>query len=154
MRPKAGQAAIPANLRVEAGGAQTIGGIKGKAYTVYGMDEANRDKGESFVISSDPKLAPVGKAMESFMNAAMVPMAVLIGPAVADIIAQTRTIFALGTPLRAGDRFQLDGVETVSVPAERTRLPAEPQSRKEIEDALRRSMVPAENAAPTPKSPH
>ncbi len=127
----------PGAFRVEAAGERTVAGRKGRIYRVYGMNEAKPAEAETFVMSDDPALKPVGRAMEQFMNGAMVPAAVFIGPAAADIIAETRAIFALGTPLDAGGRFQLTGVETIAVPASATALPAKPQTVAELVAAMK-----------------
>ena len=127
----------PAAFRVEAGGERQVAGRKGKVWLVYGMNEAKPGEAETFVMSDDPTLAPVGRAMEQFMNGAMVPAAVFAGPAAADIVAETRAIFALGTPLDAGGRFQLQGVEASAVPPGATALPAKPQTVDELVAAMR-----------------
>ena len=127
----------PGAFRVEARGERTVAGRRGKVYLVYGMNDAKPAEAETFVISDDPALAPIGRAMEQFMNGAMVPAAVFIGAAAADIIAETRAIFALGTPLDAGGRFQLTEVESVAVPASATVLPAKPQTVEELVAAMK-----------------
>ena len=109
-----------------------VAGRSGKVYLVYGMNDAKPEETETFVMSDDPALRPVGRAMEQFMNGAMVPAAVFIGPAAADLIAETRAIFALGTPLDAGGRFRLAKLETVDVPASATALPGKPQTVAEL----------------------
>ena len=132
-------------FRVEARGERTVAGRKGKVFVVYGMNEAKPEETETFVMSDDPALAPVGRAMEQFMNGAMVPAAVFIGPAAADIIAETRAIFALGTPLDAGGRFQLTGIETIAVPASATALPAKPQTVAELVTAMKAAQKSGNN---------
>jgi len=130
----------PAGFRIEPKGAETIAGRPGKVYAVYGMNDATPKQPETFVMSDDPALKPVGRAMEQFMNGAMVPAAALIGPAAADIVAETRAIFALGTPLDAGGRFKLASVETVDVPASAVALPAKPQTTAELVAMMQASM--------------
>jgi hypothetical protein len=130
----------PAGFRIEAKGSETIAGRVGKVYAVYGMNDARPNDAETFVMSDDPALKPVGQAMEQFMNGAMVPAAALIGPAAADIIAETRAIFALGTPLDAGGRFKLVSVETVDVPASAVALPAKPQTAAELVAMMQAAM--------------
>ncbi len=133
----------PAAFRVEAAGeSREVGGRTGKVFRVFGMNDAKPDEAETFVISDDPALKPVGRAMEQFMDAAMVPAAVLIGPTAADLIAETHAIFALGTPLDAGGRFTLQGVETLAVPASAVALPGTPQTVAELVAAMKASMKP------------
>ncbi len=121
-----GTAQPSAKIRIEAAGEQQVGGRTGRVYHVRGLDGGDADKAADYVISTDPALAPVGRALEQFMNAALVPAAVLMGPAIPELIAETHQIFALGTPIDAGGRFRLDRVETVDVPASRLVLPAPP----------------------------
>lgn len=127
----------PGAFRVEAKADREVAGRRGKVYLVYGMNDAKPDEAETFVMSDDPALKPIGRAMEQFMNGAMVPAAVFIGPAAADLITETRAIFALGTPLDAGGRFTLTGIETVAVPAGATALPAKPQTVAELVAAMK-----------------
>jgi hypothetical protein len=131
----------PADFRIEAKGAETIAGRPGKVYAVYGMSDARPTEAETFVMSDDPALKAVGQAMEQFMNGAMVPAAALIGPAAADIVAETRAIFALGTPLDAGGRFKLANVEAADVPASAVALPVKPQTTAELVAMMRASMA-------------
>ena len=60
------------------------------------------------------------------------PAAVFIGPAAAEIVAETHEIFALGTPLDAGGRFRLESVETAEVPADALKLPGKLKTVDEI----------------------
>jgi hypothetical protein len=134
---KAAASAKPGKLRLEAKGERSLAGRAGKLWLVYGMDEKDPAKPTEFVISEDPALKPVGRAMEQFMNAAVVPAAVFIGPAAAEIVAETHQIFALGTPLDAGGRFKLEAVETVDVPAEALKLPGKLKTVDEIVAAMK-----------------
>jgi hypothetical protein len=119
-------ARLPKRLQVMAAGEQTVGGRKGRLYHISGFSEVDAPKAADYVISSDPALAPVGHALEQFMNAALVPAAVLMGSAIPELLGETREIFALGTPIDISGRFRLDRVETVDVPAARLALPAAP----------------------------
>lgn len=127
----------PARLKMEAKGDRSVAGRSGKLWLVYGLDEKDPAKPAQFVISDDPALRPVGRAMEQFMNAAVVPAAVFIGPAAAEIVAETHEIFALGTPLDAGGRFRLESVESADVPAEALKLPGKLKTVDEIVAAMK-----------------
>lgn len=124
-------------LKVEVAGERTIGGRTGNVYKVYGLNDSNPDEPTEFVMSDDPALKPIGATMEQFMNAAIVPAAALIGPAVKDLIVQTRAIFALGTPIDAGGRFRLDRIDPLDVPPARLKLPAVPLSVEALVKAMR-----------------
>jgi hypothetical protein len=130
---EAAKGAPPAQpLKIASDGSRTVGGRAGTLYHVKGLDQTKPEAVTDYVISTDPSLAPVGQALERFMNAALVPAAPLVGPAVREIIAETRQIFAFGTPIDAGGRFLLDHVETVDVPANRLVLPAKAQTVEQL----------------------
>lgn len=137
-------AALPAHLRAEPGAEQNVGGYAGRLYHVRGLDGADPEKAADYVISSDPALAPVGRVLEQFMNAALVPAAVMMGPAIPELIGETREIFALGTPIDVGGRFRLDHVDRVDIAPGRLALPAEPATVDALVAAMKADI--AENA--------
>ena len=83
-------------------------------------------------MSNEPALQPVGHAMEQFIIATIVPIGALIGDAAAEMVADTRAIFAKGAPLDLGGRFVLVSFEPAEVTQETVTLPAKPQSVAEI----------------------
>lgn len=119
---------LPAHLKADQGGEQQVGGRTGRSYRISGFAGGDATQTADYVISKDPELAPVGRVLEQFMNAALVPAAVLMGPAVPQLIGETREIFALGTPIDIGGRFRLDRAEKADIPASRLALPAAPAS--------------------------
>lgn len=127
----------PAPLTVTKGGPVRIAGRAGTAYTVAGLNPAAPAQTAAYVMSTDADLKPVGAALEAFMNAALLPGAAITGPGTAALIAQTRAIFALGTPLDAGGRLRLEKVETLPIPPTRTQLPAPPARVEELIAAMR-----------------
>lgn len=129
-----------AELSIEPGEAGSAGGREGRIYHVRGLDRARADRPTDYLISADPELKPVGAALEAFMNAAIVPAAPLIGAGAAELIAETRTIFALGTPIDVGGRFRLNLAGKAAFPAAYFRLPARPQSVEQLVAAMRLSM--------------
>lgn len=137
---KAADAQPKAALTIEPGEPGDAGGRQGRVYHVKGLDGVNPDKATDYLISDDAELKPVGAALEQFMNAAIVPAAPLIGPMATDLIGQTRTIFALGTPIDVGGRFRLNLAGKAAFPAAYFRLPAQPQSVEALEAAMRASM--------------
>lgn len=124
-------------VRAVKAGEREIAGRKGTVWQVYGIGEDKPETPLEFVMTDDPALKPVGRAMEQFMNSALLPGAVFMGPAAAEIVAETRAIFALGTPLDAGGRFRLDKVETVTIADQRLELPAKPKTVEELVTAMR-----------------
>lgn len=123
-------------------GTRTVAGQPGTVYTVYGLNDEKPDEAQEFVLSSDPALKPIGAAMEQFMNAAIVPAAPLIGAGAVEIIANTRAIFALGTPLDVG-RLRLTSLATADVPPARLALPAKPATVDELVGEMQAMPPPA-----------
>ena len=137
---KAGAAMPAAHLKIEPDGPGEAGGRKGRIYHVRGLDSTQPDKPTDYLISDDPDLKPVGAALEAFMNAAMVPAAPLIGAGATELIAETRAIFALGTPLDVGGRFRLNLAGKAAFPAAFFRLPAQPRTVEQLVAGMKASM--------------
>lgn len=138
---KAVEARPKVALTIEPGEPGSAGGREGRVYHVKGLDGANPDKATDYLISEDAELKPVGAALEQFMNAAIVPAAPLIGPMAAELIGETRTIFAIGTPIDVGGRFRLNLAGKAAFPAAYFRLPAQPQSVEALVTAMKASMA-------------
>lgn len=136
----AADAAPKADLKIEAGEPGSAGGRDGRVYHVRGLDSARPDKPTDYLISADPDLKPVGLALEQFMNAAIVPAAPLLGALATELIAETRTIFALGTPIDVGGRFRLNLAGKAAFPGAYFRLPAQPQSVTALVASMKMSM--------------
>jgi len=107
-------------------GSKTVGGIAGDIWLVRGLDDSKPDAATEVVVSHDPALAPVGRALAAFFEGSMVMMRPLLGRGAAVMVAQNRQLFALGTPIASADRFTLAKVETADEPAARFVLPARP----------------------------
>ncbi|WP_332811831.1 hypothetical protein [Sphingomonas sp.] len=139
----------PASLRIEAKGKRRVAGHEGRVYAVYGIDKDKPKESADFVMSSEPALQPVGRAMEQFMIATIVPIGALIGDAAAEMVADTRAVFAKGAPLDLGGRFILVSFEPAEVTQEMVALPAKPQSVAEIVASLKVGTTePQAEAAP------
>lgn len=131
-------------LVIEAAGSTTVAGFTGETYRIKGIDKMNPDAVTEWVATRDPALAPAGKAMLQFMEATMVMAAPLIGDVAASMIGDMRQAFALGTPLKAGTKFQLASVKDGAVDPARFRLPAEPISRAEMVKEMKAGAPPSE----------
>jgi hypothetical protein len=138
----------PAAFRAGKKGSRTVAGRTGTVYAVYGLNDEKPKEATEFVMSEDPDLKPIGRALEQFMNAAILPGAVFIGPAAAEIVAQTRAIFALGTPLDGGGRFTFAKIETVKLNHEALELPAKPKTVEELVAAMAAGRPQGTNASP------
>ncbi|TVV73186.1 hypothetical protein [Sphingomonas solaris] len=137
----AGPPAPKATIRSTAQGSRTVGGQRGTVYAVAGLDHEKPDATIEVVASDDPALRPVGRALEGFMNAAMIPAAPLLGAGAGELIAETRVIFALGTPLSSAGRFTLQKVEQGTIPPARVALPDAPVTYETLLTKMR-ALVP------------
>ncbi len=130
-------------LVIEAAGTATVAGFTGDAYRIKGIDKMNADASIEWVATRDPALAPAGKAMLHFMEATMVMAAPMIGEVAASMVGDMRQAFALGTPLKAGTRFELASVKEGAIDPARFRLPAEPMSRAELLKEIKAGSPPS-----------
>lgn len=135
----AGPARPAARLVTERKGVRIVGGREGQVWTVAGIGGTSEGAPAEYVMSQDADLKPVGRALEQFMHAAIIPGAPLMGSGAAELIEETRAIFALGTPIDVGGRFQLRYVEPVALDATRFALPVKPATVDELIAAMPRA---------------
>ncbi len=138
---RGGPGAPRAKIVTRATGSRAIAGRQGTVYAVTGLDHEKPDAAIEVVASDDPALRPVGRALEAFMNAALIPGAPLLGSGAAELIAETRVIFALGTPLSSEGSFTLRSVETAAIPPARVTLPDAPSTYETLATKMR-ALVP------------
>lgn len=149
-----GAAAAGSKMRIEPKGKRMVLGREGLVYAAYGMDDGKPGEASELVVSADPALKPVGRALEEFMVGSTVMVAGFIGPAAAEIAGDMRTVFALGTPLDMGGKMKLVALETAAIPAAATQLPAAPQTPGQILAGMKKSMAARTEASagePGPK---
>ena len=132
----AGPARPAAKLIIKKQGERTVGGRKGVVWAISGIGGASGGQPAEYVMSEDADLKPVGRTLEQFMHAALLPGAPLLGSGAAELVEETRAIFALGTPLDVGGRFQLRSVEQAAIDASRFALPAKPATVDELVAAM------------------
>jgi hypothetical protein len=118
----------PSKLVIARGRPRTVAGIAGSIYSIKGLDSEHPMEAETFVLSSDPALAPVGRAYSQVIESTLVLMSGLIGPMSAEMVAQNRQIAVLGTPLIAAEASELKSIEpNVVLDPFRFKLPAAPR---------------------------
>ncbi|KRB80818.1 hypothetical protein ASE00_17535 [Sphingomonas sp. Root710] len=127
----------PSRLRIEKGELGEAGGRTGHVYHVRGFDSTDPNKATDYLICTDADLKPVGKVLEQFMHAALVPAAPLMGDMAPALIAETNSVFALGTPIDVGGRFRLNLAGKAAFPGAYFRLPAQPQSVAQLVAAMK-----------------
>lgn len=142
--------AKPTTMRMEAKGSRTVAGFTGKVYVIHTSDEKKGDPPAEVVLSEDPSLQPVGRAIGGFLTSTMLLMAPFLGDAAADMIKDTQTVLSRGAPLDIRGKFRLTSVTAADVPASTVDLPAKPQSVSEIVAALKVSSVPGISATSSP----
>lgn len=134
----------PSKLRIEPGEEGEAGGRTGRVYHIRGFDSSDPDKATDYLICTDADLKPVGTVLEQFMHAALVPAAPLIGDIAPALIAETHSVFALGTPIDVGGRFRLNLAGKAAFPGAYFRLPAQPQTVAQLVAAMKLSMAKKE----------
>ena len=142
--------AKPTAMHMEPKGTRTIAGYSGKVFVVHTSDDKKGDPPSEVVLSEDPSLQPVGRAMGGFLTSTMLLMAPFLGDAAADMIRDTQTVLSHGAPLDIRGKFRLTSVTAAEVPASAVELPARPQSVSEIVAALKASSVPGISATSSP----
>lgn len=118
-------------------GSRTVGGFEGDVWTVT----LNGQQPQEFVLSKDPVLKPVGRAIGGFIESMMLMAAPLLGTMAGDMVTEMRSVFAAGTPLESGGQFRLVSAAPADIAVERVQLPAKPLSRAEIEARLVKTPV-------------
>ena len=122
----------PSKLKMAKTGTRTVAGVTGDVYAVTGLDAEKPTEATEMVITSDPKLVPVGRALGGFTDAMMVMMVPLIGEMAASEIAQNHELMALGTPLDTKAGLHLKAFSEAAVDPARLVLPAKPQTVDKI----------------------
>lgn len=111
------------------GGTATVNGRPGKIwYQTGGGDRLTADF--SIVISADPALADIGKAMLRQTDASQQMMQQAMGHA-AGFMGGTLDVLRTGTPIRLMG-IELTTVTHTPIPADRFALPAEPETREQV----------------------
>jgi hypothetical protein len=113
-------------------GTRTVAGFQGKVWKVTPEGQPAQE----FVLSKDPALQPIGRAMGGFIEAMMVMATPMLGAMAGDMVKEVRGVFAAGTPLESVGRFRLVAAEAAAIAPERVALPAPPLSQAEIEGRL------------------
>jgi hypothetical protein len=124
--------ARPSKLNMVRKGARTVAGVTGNVYAVTGLDAEKPAEVTELVITTDPRLVPVGRALGGFTDAMMVMMTPLIGEMAASEVAENHELMALGTPLDTKAGLHLTAFAEAKVDPARLTLPAKPQTVDQI----------------------
>lgn len=108
------------------GGTETVAGRGGRVFRI-GAPGSQTDVME-VVISEDPELAPVGRAMATLFEP-ILAASTRGTPGLSDAMTG---LFSRGTVLRFGQIFTLESVDTTIVPPEGFVLPSAPLSREAL----------------------
>ena len=136
-QPKLPDDLVSHSLEFAPMGEETVRGREGNAYGV--ISKANdHPVYASFVIGTDPKLAPLGRAM-AFADESEIKGMGSIGTMLGSMSAGMTKLLQSGAPLRILDN-ELTDVSFDPIPKSRFELPAEPMTI----DELRKSLDPVE----------
>jgi hypothetical protein len=124
--------ARPSKLNMVRKGTRTVAGVTGDVYAVTGLDAEKPTEVTELVITTDPRLMPVGRALGGFTDAMMVMMTPLIGEMAASEVAENHELMALGTPLDTKAGLHLTAFSDARVDPARLTLPAKPQTVDQI----------------------
>lgn len=122
------------DLNIDKQGSRQVDERMGTVYRVTGQHGTIE-----YVMSDDPALVPLGRGLEKFEESLLVMMMPILGEDVVEMIAETRRLYALGTPI-GGDIYKLEAVEAATVKPERLALPAQPLTVDEIVKAMQALM--------------
>jgi|ERR1044072_1239153 hypothetical protein len=127
----------PAPLEIVERGTETLAGRTG---TVFRISDPRRPS-EPFdmVISTDPELAPLGRAVGSVIG----PFSVTVSRAMPAFGAAVSELAGRGTLLRFGPLWRLERIEIAPVPESTFALPGAPLDRDALRARLRADAGPA-----------
>ena len=120
-------------------GQQTVGGREGTAYGVV-SEEGDEGVWASLVMSSDPRLAPIGQAMARAQEAQIRNMGSM-GAVLQNMSASMQDVLRRGAPLKIMT-IELTDVSFDEIPDERFALPSEALTIDELREASRPAPPP------------
>lgn len=134
-------------LEIVPGGTERIAGFEGRIYRLNLVEGARRSPPLELVISTDPRLAPVGRELLRFVDSLRAPIVAVAGSE-PQPYAAARALFALGTPLRIGRDFQMVSVDRRDLPDRIYDLPGPVLGREQFTAFLLRGPMAAEMLEP------
>lgn len=141
-----------ARIEVAARGSETVAGVRGTVYALTFVDGANRSPPQEVVMSTDPRLAPVGREIVRLFELGRAPLVAIAGSE-PQVYTAIRELLGRGTPIRMGPGFRLASVSTASVPASTFALPGPVLTAEQLLGrlmAMRPPSPPAATPAPAP----
>lgn len=111
-------------------GTETIAGVTGDVYRVTLIEGGTRSPPLEIVISTEPRLAPVGRELLRFYDSLRAPVVAAAG-SVPQPYAAIRALLARGTPLRFGG-MRLQSIESRTFTDEMAALPGPVLSREDF----------------------
>lgn len=133
MIPPDAAAAPPSDTMVYdivSGGTEIVGGRSGTVWTLRPHGQA-ADIPFDFVISTDPDLAPIGRAFAAQFGSSSTMMRNMLG-SVPDMAAKAQAILAKGAVIRMGRLMRLESVDKAPVPASAFALPGPVLDRAQL----------------------
>lgn len=127
--------AMPA-FRAVQGGSETVGGRTGTIWSLQNSTSHAAPPGMDFVVSTDPDLAPIGRAFARQFTSSRAALRQMTGPPLADADAGffdgIMAIFERGTVIRWGRLMRLESVDAHAILASDFVLPSPPLTREQL----------------------
>jgi hypothetical protein len=118
-------------LAIAESGTETIAGRTGALFRI--SMPGNPSDAFEIVVSADPELAPLGRAM----MALLIPFSTTMSRETPGFAAALSSVLARGTVLRLGPLWRLESIDSAPVPQSAFALPGAPLSRDELLARLR-----------------
>ena len=117
-------------------GSETVGRWQGTLYSIEPVGPHEAHENVELVVSSDPALAPVGRAAEPVFAVIVSMFNLVAGEDPPEFIRHYRSVREGRTLLRNGDVYRLESVSTGAVPTSRFDLPRPVLSRDQLRSHL------------------
>lgn len=138
-RSPAARSPLPAPA---AAGTETVAGRKGQRWIMLPGDPLDAGNGD-VVLSADPDLAPIGRALAAQFEEADAGIGVGVGPLglTGNVPPSVKALVGRGTILRYAQMVRLESAGRAPIPASAFTLPAAPMTRAAFEMWLRRELA-------------
>ena len=135
-------------------GPEVVNGVQGNLYRIVMVSGETRSPPFEIVVATDPRLAPVGQEFARLTESLRPTIVSLLGSE-PQVYMAVRGLLGLGAPLRIGNEFRINSVNTEDVPDSRFALPGPVMSREQLQQmaTMMTGMMRQGQGAPAPASP-
>lgn len=123
-------------------GTETVAGRTGTTWVILGGAGSDGERVD-LVVSADPDLAPIGRALALQFRESSISVGAGVGPLglSGELPRALLAILERGAILRYGNMARLQGVDTRSIPASTFALPAAPMTREQLAARVRSELM-------------